>query len=187
MPQLFTGALAANVTLSQPGSGYFRLNDALAFITNSNANILALQEAITTLESQVATLQSQVTAMQQQVATLSGAQNYTGLEVNTGSAYINGSLIYRRSFNFQIGNITNAAFIYAHGIPAFALLVSGQGTMVVSAQIGLPLTYINMIPSPPVDGCAFYVDPTNIYVLNGNANRSAYTFVINLWYTATDR
>ena len=62
-PTQFPGLLPANVALLQPGSGYFRLADALTSLDQS-VNVATIQTAISNLTTTVTSLQTTIAAIQ---------------------------------------------------------------------------------------------------------------------------
>jgi peptidoglycan hydrolase CwlO-like protein len=77
-PSQTQGLLPTNITLLQPGSGYFRLSDALntldqsGIIQQMQSSIDSLTTSVTTLQTQMTQTIAAVTTLQQQVFTLQG-------------------------------------------------------------------------------------------------------------------
>lgn len=184
--------IPSNTTLLQPGAVAFRLSDA---IQENVAIISALTEGsasdITVLQNQVATLQGQVSTLQGQIAPLQAFMNsfnFQQLEIATGTFYLNGAQIYRRSFVPPSTIFTaNQINVYAHGIAALGYVVQMLGVASVYQGQTLPMTFVQTNAQPMANGLSVWADNVNIYVSVGTTGFTTYTAVITMWYTATDR
>jgi hypothetical protein len=87
-PAQFVGMLPANVRLLQPGSGYFRLTDALQTLNTGPAldalqggvaGIPALQAAVTAMQGTVASLQASINTLNGQIATINARLAAAGI------------------------------------------------------------------------------------------------------------
>lgn len=185
--------LPANITLLQPGSRAYRLADALTAPSSQLQVASAVtQNQITTLQNQITTLEGQITTLQTQVALLQAFQNgfnYLQLEVSTGTYFLDGRTIYKRSF--VINNALNTGltnFVYPHGIANINYIVS---MLAMAGQAGgqqLPITFINMATAPSISiGISGWADTTNIIISVGTQTFVGYQILATLWYTATDR
>lgn len=177
--------LPANTTLLQPGSRFFRLSDSLnaqqAVNTQTQSFASSLNNVIETLRSEVATLQAQVAALQ----AITNALNYSTVEIATGTYFLDGRQIYRRSYT-TTSNQTNTVVALAHGLGAFNYLVDAQGLLSQAGSGGYKLTFISLPQNPPTDALdygSFWVDASNINIAIGNINRSSYVYIVTLWYT----
>lgn len=187
--------LPTNVTLLQPASRYFRLDQALQALdigAQVNSQIAPLQADITTLQSQVATLQSQMTTVQGQIAAQQqtiNSFNWVQLEVDTGLTFLDGRTLYTRSF--VISGALNTAlnvFTYAHGISAINYVAQISAIAGQNNGQNLPITFINAQQVPNVqDAISIFADITNIYVFNGSVLRTNFLVLVKMYYTCTDR
>ena len=188
--------IQAGVTMLQPAAIAFRLSDALqkaTYTTSSNAgDISQLEEAVAELQGQVGTLSTQIATLQSQIAALqsqmTNVQNYlmfTQAEQPTGMIFLDNNQIYKRSWAVSSVNVVNNVYTIAHGIQSLAYLAQAQGVMGVANSTNIPMTWINSALALPQwgDATCFYIDNTNIYIVNGSTNRSSFIFLITLWYT----
>lgn len=172
--------IGANVTLRQPTAPAFRLSDALTLTQNSTNSF---QSDISGLQQQVATLQNQVTNLQTQMQNVLNFINFSQSEVATGIIFLDQQQIYKRSYAYSGINAINNVYIAAHGIQNLAYLAFATCTMGVANNVNIPLAWLNPTVQPWADGTTFYIDNTNIYIVNGSTNRSSYIFLVTLWYT----
>lgn len=196
--------IQAGVTMLQPSAIAFRLSDALqkaTYTTSSNAGDIAQIEAdIATLQGQVQSLSTQMTTLQGQIGTLQGQMtvvqgfmnsfNWVQAEVSTGLIFLDQRTLYTRSFVISAAlNTGFNVFVYPHGITAINYVAQAIGVAGINSSQTFPITYVNMTTAPTniQDGISFYVDPTNIYVLNGAVIRTNFLVLVKLYYTCTDR
>ena len=154
-------------------------------VATNTANIATNTGNITTLQGQVSTLQGQVAALQ----LFANSFNYLQAEVSTGTTYLNGATIYRRSFvppstilstPYAVGN-------YAHGVANIGYIVAMQGIASLYQGQSLPMTFINAAQNPFQNALSVWGDTTNIYIAVGSTPFPTYTAIVTMWYTATDR
>ena len=103
--------------------------------------------------------------------------DYSTTEVDTGTKWINGESIYRKTVN--IGSLPNATSkTVAHNISNFGTLVKLEGSF-TNGTISSPLPYPSATSTRVVE---VWVDATDITV--GSAmDRSAFTGYVTLYYT----
>lgn len=191
--------LSASTTLLQSGGGgYARLINALQSLDQAqNIFTLASQAAnfatdIATLQSQVATLQSQVATLQAQAAAFTAFMasfNYQQLEVSTGTYFLDGRIIYRRTFvinNALATPLTN--FVFPHGVAAINYIVAVQAMAAQAGGAQYPITFLNLASAPSITtGISVWCDVTNIVVSVGTTAFAGFQVLCTLWYTATNR
>lgn len=187
--------LPANVTLLQPGSRYFMLQQALQTLdiaNQVNSQITALQLSVATLQSEVATLQSQVGTLQAQVAAQQvtiNSMNYNQIEVSTGTIFLDQRTVYKRSLVINNALNTGATvFTYPHGIANINYIVNIQAMAAQAGGQQLPITFLNLATAPTITiGLSCWADTTNIYIAVASTTFPGFQVLATLWYTATDR
>lgn len=198
VPAQYPDQLSANTTFLQTGAGgYARVSTALMAL-NQSQNVVTLSNAVGTIEADITTLQSQIATLQSQVATLQGQAaaftafmasfNYQQLEISTGTYYLNGTLIYRRTFVMPATMLTAGQInIFAHGIANIGYIVTMQAVASLYQGQTLPMTFLQINQQPPQNGLSCWGDVTNIYVAVGTTGFTTYIPIATMWYTATDR
>ena len=191
-PLQYPDLLSASTTIVQSGGGGFaRLINALQLLDQSG-NLVSIASQLATLQADITTIQGQITTLQQQAQLFTAFQasfNYLQTEVSTGMIFLDQRTIYRRSFVISgATNVANSMVTYPHTIPAINYIVECQAVAEINSGPAFPITYLNTSLNPiPPDGISISVDPTNIYIYNGNIIRTNYLCLVTLWYTPTNR
>lgn len=110
------------------------------------------------------------------------ADNYSTTEQNTGSTWVDGKPIYKKTLN--IGTLPSSASSgknTAHNISNLDFVVKVEGAAMASDGARIPLPYADTSGAGVV---GVFVNNTNIYVFAGQ-NRSSYSGYVTLYYTKT--
>lgn len=105
--------------------------------------------------------------------------DYSTSEINTGTKWIDGSDIYKKTV--YLGNLPNTGSKnIAHGISNFDIPIKLEGMAISEAGTGMPLNITR--PDSAVSGIGAYVSVTNITIVTGS-DRSSMVGYATVYYT----